>query len=213
VERLIGAAVGPDPARVGVPVLARVPAVGGHVDAAAEGQGVVDDYDLLVVAGAGRMVGVEAEVDPLAPHQLQHQERHHLAGHRRQQRGVPLQDVDPQLWPFGRHRLQELAQFVRRLFPLAVRLQLDVQVELPADQHHRVPRLADRGLGRGEVARGVDDQRQPVGALDAPAVPAMPQDGRLLGVHAQLKGAPPRHGSAGGLKSGRGAEAPLREYR
>jgi hypothetical protein len=47
--------------RIVVGVLARVPAVGGHVDPAAEGQRVVDDDDLLVMRARHRMRMVELE--------------------------------------------------------------------------------------------------------------------------------------------------------
>ena len=55
-------------ARLVVAVLARVPAVAGHVDAAAEGEAVVDHDDLLVVRGGRRMGAVEPGVDARVPH-------------------------------------------------------------------------------------------------------------------------------------------------
>ena len=55
VERRVGASGRANTALVGIGVLACVPAIIRHVDAAAEGEHVVDHDDLLVVRGPGRV--------------------------------------------------------------------------------------------------------------------------------------------------------------
>jgi hypothetical protein len=136
----------------------RVPTIVGHVDPTAERQGVIDDDHLLVMAGVDRVVAVEPEVNPPMPDELERQERQDLARQRCHNGTVPLQKIDPQLGSLGGARLEECAELVGRR-RLAVGLELDPQVELPADQHHRVPCPRDRGLGGGEIVRCVDDRR------------------------------------------------------
>ena len=63
VERVVEVAVGPPPAGIVVDMAARVPAVRRDVDTAAERQGVVDHHQFLVVAGAGRVLAIDAEGD------------------------------------------------------------------------------------------------------------------------------------------------------
>lgn len=49
------------PTRIDVAMRTRIPAIDGHVDAAADGQRVVDDDDLLMMRRTDRMGAVELE--------------------------------------------------------------------------------------------------------------------------------------------------------
>ena len=69
--------------RVAVGVVGGVPAVRGDVDAAGEGQAVVDDHDLLVVRAADRVVGVDAEVEPVGGAAVQQHDRREARGRAR----------------------------------------------------------------------------------------------------------------------------------
>jgi hypothetical protein len=58
-----------------IEMLARVSPVGGHVDTAAESDGVIDDDNLLMMRGSLRMRSIELEVDALARNPVQLRER------------------------------------------------------------------------------------------------------------------------------------------
>nr|WP_315053034.1 hypothetical protein [uncultured Brevundimonas sp.] len=81
-------------ARVAVPVRARVPAVGQHVDAAAERQPVVDHHDLLVVRARRRVVAVQPGVDAFVAAPLDQGAQGVAPQHHLQQPDVPAQDED-----------------------------------------------------------------------------------------------------------------------
>jgi len=66
--QLLPTAVGGDAVRVAVAMRRRVPAVAGHVDAAAEGHAVVDHDDLVMMGGTDVRRAVEPCVDPPVRH-------------------------------------------------------------------------------------------------------------------------------------------------
>ena len=80
----IGRTVGMAATKFVVAMMPRVPAIAGHVDAAAKGEAVVDHDDLLVVRGAEGMGAVEADMDA----RMQRPARH---------RAVPVRQAAPRL--------------------------------------------------------------------------------------------------------------------
>ena len=114
-------------------MLARIPAPDRDVDASAEGDGVVDDHDLLVVAGADRVDAVELQVDALVRHPIEDEERCRPATQRLKETEVPLEDMDVQLGPAIDEGIDEWPQHGG---PVAVFLhgQLDPGVEIPTDE-------------------------------------------------------------------------------
>ncbi len=84
------------PANILVKMSARIPAVGSHVDPAADREIVIDDDDLLVVAGADRVRGIVLEIDPILERPADQVEHHQPAKQRFDEREIPLEDVDAQ---------------------------------------------------------------------------------------------------------------------
>ena len=172
VPRFVAAAGGrPAAAFVAVGMLARVPARPGHVDAAAESEGIVDDDDLLVVAGAARMGAVELEVDLLARRPAQQAQHGGAAAEQVDRAQVPFEDVDLQARPVLGQPVEELAELDRGAV-VGIGVEADAGVEVPADQQdlrlgaeHRLARVA-------EVIGRVDDDGGAVRPFDAPAVAA-----------------------------------------
>jgi hypothetical protein len=168
---------------VPVEVLGGVPAVGGHVDAAGEGEAVVDHHDLLVVRAPDRVVGVHRHRQPVRGASVQQHDRHHAPGQRADHAVVPHQDADLQLRVGPDGLLQHPPQLVR---PPSVdtalrpaRVHPDPRVEVPADEQHPAPRVQHRPAQGGEVVGGVHEDRVPLGPLDPPA--GLPGDQQVLG--------------------------------
>ncbi len=150
-------------ARIVFPVFARVPAVGGHVDAAAHRQRIVQHHDFLVVAAPDRMRGVEFEMDAAMRRPAQQVDRHRTARDEFGNAIAPFQDTDFQRGPVAREPQDEAAQargicaFAPLLPPAAPCLQMDAGVEIPPDHQHPVPRFQHRLLHMAEIIFGIDD--------------------------------------------------------
>ena len=137
--------------RIVVQMIAVVPAAIRHVDAAAKGQAVVDDDDLLVMAGAKRVAAVKGQVDLVGRHQLDL---------KRGQDGVQEQ-ADPVRKPVGGQAV-----------PVAFAGQhLDLEIEIPADHHDHPLRLQQRLAQGAEIGLAVDDHGQPVRRFHPPTIP------------------------------------------
>ena len=163
VERRIGLAVGDAP-RVLRQVLRAVPAPHREVDAADEGDSVVDHHDLLVMRAGHRVRVVVAQMH--AP---------------RGRRVIPVEHVHLQRVPPRDEVVQELAQQRRRPVRLnRVEVQARLAVEVPAEDGDRVARTQRRFVEGPEVVGGVDDQGDAVGPRHGPAVVARPQQRRRL---------------------------------
>ena len=95
------------PRRFLEPVRARVPAMAGQIDAAAERELVVDDDDLLMVRAADGMAIVEAEPDAARHPPAEPPSRERIALERVERAVVPGQDVAAQVRaPAGDEREQ-----------------------------------------------------------------------------------------------------------
>jgi len=149
-------------------VVAVVPAPGRQVDAAGEGEHVVDADDLLVVGAAQRVAGVEAQVDarmvgPAAAREgggrLARIERPHR----------PDEDVDVQ--PVM--RLDQRAQhFAQRRHVDASRAEPDLRVEVPADDPDVAARQRQAGGEPAEIFGAVDEEGEAARLGDAPGIGA-----------------------------------------
>jgi hypothetical protein len=162
-------------------MLAGIPAVGRHVDAAAEGERVVDHDDLLVVRCAGGMRAVELELDPLVRHPVQDDQRRRAAADLLQGAEIPAQDVDLQIGPVLHHPAQEAPQPVRHVGIAVGPVELDAGVEVPSDHEQAMGRLLGSRPHRGEILGGIDDHREAICAGDAPAGLARSEQPVVLG--------------------------------
>jgi len=131
VHGLVGRAVRVPAQRVVDRMLGRVPALDRQIDAADEGERVVDRDGLLVVGGADRMLAVEAEMEArmLLPEALR--QLIERGARPEQERDVPDQQVDVKLRGALRQLRQEPAQLGRRVG----RIEAHPRVEVPADDH------------------------------------------------------------------------------
>ena len=166
--------------RVAVGVVGGVPAVRGDVDAADEGQAVVDDHDLLVMRSADRVVGVDGEGEPVGTAPVEQHDRLQTPAERAQHAEVPLEDADLQPRVLL-HRLFEHGAEPVVLRPAAAeRVEPDPRVEIPADEQHSPLGMQHGTLQGGEVAGRVDEDREAGGPLDPPAGLAGDQQRRAL---------------------------------
>src|SRR5690606_34620659 len=155
-------------------VLARVPALVGHVDSAAHGELVVDHRYLLVMAAADRMRTVELEVDAPAPQPAQEVEHHCPARGNLERADAPLEDAHLERAAVAGEPGNKAAEPRRMLAlpsllpPAAAVRQVDAGVEVPADQQDALARLEHRLLHQVEVLLGVDDHADPRGHRVAP---------------------------------------------
>ena len=151
-------------------MLTRVPPVARHVDAAAKGEAIVDDDDLLVMGSAGRMGSIEARcgcgratsicirVKIVVP-------RNSVSDGA----DIPAQQVDFQFGPALDQPEDEVAQLLRA-FRLALAAKMDAGVEIPADEHDPAFCRQHRQAAGPEIVVGIDDQGGPARLGNAPAV-------------------------------------------
>ncbi|KXX64904.1 hypothetical protein AY586_02150 [Marichromatium gracile] len=169
VEGRVGLAVGVAPAGVLGLVRAAVPAPFTEVEAAAEGQCVVDDHQLLVVTGRQRVVVIEGEVQArvLAPGVDAEEQR--FALERVDRRIVPEQD--PGLEPGGAFEqgMEQFAESGRQPVAGVLAHQLELTVQVPAEDQDAMPGIDQCPAQGGEVAFAVDQWCQTAGAGDLPA--------------------------------------------
>ncbi|MCW5890832.1 MAG: hypothetical protein KIT14_09790 [bacterium] len=177
-------------------MLRGVPARGGEIEPADEGHGVVDHDDLLVMAAAERMLGVEPEAHAAMAAPARAPGREQLALQREHQREVPVEDVDAQVAPRPAELVEEL--------PEAAALGLGgggeerrALLHVPADDEDALARPPRGGGEGGEVVGGVDQEGDPVGSLHAPGVASGSHDGvvcgarRVAGLRERLHGHAP----------------------
>ncbi len=152
-----------------VQVLGGVPAIGPDVAAAAEGEGVIDDDHLLMVAGADGQLAVEDELhlgpgeDPAVDEWKEVLGRRH--GHGR----LPAQDAHIDLG-IVRQGDEEGADAVA-VGAAAARpgMEQGVGLEGPVQQVHAAPGPAHGVHGGVEIGLHVDQQRRAIRAPDPPS--------------------------------------------
>src|SRR5690606_15027629 len=149
----------------------RVPAPLREVDAAAVGDRIVDDDDLLVVRTPGRMVVVEPEPQPAMRAPVEARRGQELPLERIDHGEVPLEQIDPQLGTLAHQRIQEWPQafghpVVRWLLPAKPR----AAVEVPAQHADGMARGEHGRADRAKVVGDIDDHRRAPGVLDSPDI-------------------------------------------
>jgi hypothetical protein len=161
------------------PVRGRVPPMPRQVDAAGEGEHVVDDDDLLVVRRAERMVIVEPEVHAPGHAPSQAPSREGIPLERVESRVVPGEDVAAQLRLATHDPGQQLVEASRRAVGHAPRHEIEGCRDVPPDAENGVARLEHGLPGQAKIVGGVLDAREPRCARDAPAVLPRAQDRRF----------------------------------
>ena len=160
--------------RIVLCVVARVPALHGHVDPAAHGQAVVEDRDLLVVAAPRGMGAVELEVDPAVPHPAHQVPPHGTTHDELEDAEAPFEDTDFKRRPVTHQPRKETAQPrgkiapVGPLPPAAPIGEVDARVEIPADQENAMLCVEHRFLHGGEIVRRIDDHARALDLLVTP---------------------------------------------
>jgi hypothetical protein len=159
------------------PVLGAVPAPGREVEAAAKGERAVDHHQLLVLAGAGRVVAVELEAQPAQPAELAM--RQELAVEREEHQPVPDQQADAQVVL----RPQQVGEEAVERQVAAVGVEADLAADVPAEDEDAVAGPAQGLVERGVVGRAVDQQRRAPGPGQPPAGALAERGGDGLGGH------------------------------
>ncbi len=153
-----------------VQVLGGVPPLWADIHAAAEGEGVVDDDGLLVMAGPHRQLAVEHQLDARAGEELAVLQGEPVLGGGDRQRRLPAEEAHIHVGLFLGQRLQEHPDAVAvRSAAAFLRMEQGLGLEGPVQQVDGVARALHCALGGGEVVGGVDDQRGLVGDLAPPA--------------------------------------------
>ena len=171
VNRTIAIAVGRDAARILGEVAAGVPPVTGEIDAADEGDAIVDDDELLVMGGTEGGRG-KAKIQTRAALAQRRESAAALAVATVGDRAVPQQQPDIELRLLGEQPLEEQS---KRLARRATRIEHDARIEIPADDHHEPAGGGEALRQRWEILRAIE-QTDPRRSLDAPAIAAELQD-------------------------------------
>jgi hypothetical protein len=129
---------------------AGVPAVPGHVDAAAHRKAIVDHRDLLVMAASQRMGGIELVANARMAPPADQVEHHRSAQQRLERAEIPFQHQHFQAAPAIGQPHHESAQprrghaLARQVPPAAPVPDQDARVEIPADQVNALARRQHR---------------------------------------------------------------------
>ena len=177
------------PGRFVDPVRRGVPAMPGQVDAAAERHRVVDDDDLLVVRAADRVMVVEAEAHLARHAPAQSPPRQRIALEGVERRVIPDQHVAAELRTPAHDEGEQRVESSRRIGHRRVGAgqQIEVGLDVPADDEDRVARPQQRLARPAEVVGRVLDAAKAIGPIDAPAVVARLHDRRARRSRSRLR--------------------------
>ena len=171
VERPVAHAVGVDAIRVIDGMLRRVPPADRQVQTAAEGHGVVDDNEFLMMAGAQRQLVVEADGDLFRRGPVQGDRRKSLALQCVDDGIVPQQKMNAQLRAlrdqFGEEGAEQVGPPVVGLAGKAD--QSCSAVDVPADDNNRSPSPRQRLPQGAIIGCRIDQDCGPFGLLQPPA--------------------------------------------
>src|SRR5690606_16916534 len=105
---------------------------------------------------------------------------------------------------------EERPELLGQAIARALRHEADAAVEVPAEDEDRAPGLRERRAHRGEVRRPVDQEGEPAGPLDAPAVAPRREE-----THRALSARPMRPGAEGppGRSAARATASPAARHR
>jgi hypothetical protein len=164
--------------KVLVTVVAGVPPVRPEIAAAAEGDRIIHNHDLLMMARPEGKLAIQLEDHSGPVEILAGALRVELLGRGDGKRRLPDEQPDIQLGALASDVPQEGGKV---LLVGAIRLGIEegLRVEGPGEDMHGAPRLGDRRLHRGEVVLHVDENRGAVGGLGAPAGGSLLQQQRV----------------------------------
>jgi hypothetical protein len=148
---------------------AGIPAVVCHVDAAAEGERIVDHHDLLVMRGPRRVGAVESELEAASAHPIQEVEWRSSARQGAKEPQIPLQHPNAELWPAPTEFRQERPKLLRQARQRVIGIELDASIELPADEQDRMAGAQESAAQMSEVCGSIDDRGKTRCPLDTPA--------------------------------------------
>lgn len=153
-----------------MPMLGGVPAVRTDVAAAAEGDRIIDDDDLLVVGGPQRQGPVQSKIDPRTVKEAAAAQRKEPLGGRDRKGRLPAQDADLQVRTRLGQGPQERADLLgHRALAGGVVVQNRVRIEGPVQEMDRPGGSGHGGLGRREIGLHVHEQGRTGRGLHAPA--------------------------------------------
>ena len=147
----------------------RIPAPLAEVETAAKGNDLVHHDQFLVLGGADGVGIIHVEMHPRVGFPVQRVKREGFALQHINHGEIPAQDIYLDA-PLPGDMIQQGTQLVGMLIRLALSLESQLTVDIPAEDKHRMARL-ENGLPHGAKIRGtVDRDRDPGGHLPAPAV-------------------------------------------
>jgi hypothetical protein len=177
VERTVGPSRRIDSVRLSDPVGRRVPPTLGQVEAARECDSVDDDDELLMVGRTDRDSAVQAELHLPRSVPAKRPAGEQLTLSRIDDRIIPKQKMDGQLWPLAHQRREEIWQ----VLGISI-VGLAAAMEIPSDDEDAASSLEQRAPHRAEISRRIDQQRGSRGLHDPPDIAAGLQDhGRFHG--------------------------------
>ncbi|HUF86266.1 MAG TPA: hypothetical protein VMM59_02695 [Thermohalobaculum sp.] len=148
-----------------------------EVEAAEEGDSVVDRHDLLVLRGAERVLVVDREAQARMGEPVEARLLQPLAVGGVEDGRVPVEHPDLEVLAPPRQVLEKRAERVRHARHGAFgKLEQHAAVHVPADDQDRAARAQGGRLEGAEIGGGIDEERQPPGAHGAPAVAALGDD-------------------------------------
>ena len=210
VKRPVRAAVRSDAPRIVRRVRRGVPATGRQIEAAEERDGIVDHHDLLMMAGAERVVGVEMEPDTTVRPPPELDDGQQLAFEREQEREAPIEKVNAERAPARDHGVEKAPQILGQAVRHAVGAQPRAGLDVPSDHEHLLASVENRVDECPEVRIGVDQEGDPRCMSRGLTVAARGDD---RGGTARVYGWPPRHGWCERVFCRKAPRDPSREHR
>ena len=170
VERRVRHAAMVDPVRIISAVAARIPTHPGQVVTADEGDGIVDNDDLLMMGCTDRVLIVETERQPPMRTPVKFEDRQPFALHRVEHGEIPREHVAAQFPPRRNDGVQEIAKRFGQPVAGAARGEPHPAVDIPAQDEERVPRLREGRAHDSEVLLAIDKKGDSCRAFDPPAI-------------------------------------------
>ena len=155
------------------PMLGCVPSSSGEIEAADEGDGVIDYDDFRMMRGANRVIAVHVKMEPWVSRPTGTEERQHFTIEGEDHREIPNQDnqdMDVQIRP-ARSQIVEIGPQIRKTFSFAVsEPQVNTAVEIPTPDQNGFLREFESIRHGGKVSRTVDQEFDTRGVSDFPTI-------------------------------------------
>lgn len=161
-----------DALRVGRLMLASIPTPDGQVEAAAEGDGIIYHYDLLMMRRAERQIIIKAKSETAGRSPVQRDNGEQLSFESVKQRIIPHQNVNDQLRALTDERTQERRQFLRKAivgFP-AFADKPRAAINVPAYDKNRGLGFEQRLANGGEILTGINQHGRASSSLNTPNI-------------------------------------------